>query len=67
MARGHAFPDHPLGWEELIVREDPSVVGDDQKFAARGQDSLALEMLFPADSRTIEIAKNMVQEQLASV
>src|ERR1700704_507508 len=28
---------------------------------------LALEMLFPADSQTIEIAKNMVQEQLASV
>jgi hypothetical protein len=26
---------------------------------------LALEMLFPADSQTIEIAKNMVQEQLA--
>jgi hypothetical protein len=24
-------------------------------------------MLFPADSQTIEIAKNMVQEQLASV
>src|SRR5882724_1130840 len=28
---------------------------------------LALEMLFPADSQTIEIAKNMVQEQLAPV
>src|SRR6266576_339863 len=28
---------------------------------------LALEMLFPADNQTIEIAKNMVQEQLASV
>ena len=28
---------------------------------------LALEMLFPADSQTIEIAKKMVQEQLASV
>ena len=26
---------------------------------------LALEMLFPADSQTIEIVKNMVQEQLA--
>ena len=28
---------------------------------------LALEMLFPADSQTIEIARNMVQEQLAPV
>ena len=26
---------------------------------------LALEMLFPADSQTVEIVKNMVQEQLA--
>jgi transcriptional regulator with XRE-family HTH domain len=28
---------------------------------------LALEMLFPADSQTIEIARNMIQEQLAPV
>jgi hypothetical protein len=31
-----------LGREELIVRKDPSVVGDDQKFAPRGQDKLAV-------------------------